>query len=223
MCRFGVAHRKSTIIASNMPGLEVVGKTCLCEVQHEVLKGVVVLPTPSGSKRIWKTSLASKYPPSLCKQFAAAAALIAPRSAWRSSAEPQLNEWWERSLARRTNAGIEKTIAIPRNPRRFTTGWQHTVDSWGCGPSPQQRREALSARGGRYPAQRRSGNNASTTATPATTRSSDRGPRAGRLLAPKVGERSNARPVRKGDEINSMCGSTGTGSQCAQKTSGTRG
>ena len=93
------SFKKPTTFCGTPPGLHRIGRKCCCSEHLERLQGTVTLETEKGPKTIWRTSLASKYAPALCRILAQVVADAAPRSAFRADGEALIKPRWERDLA----------------------------------------------------------------------------------------------------------------------------
>eukprot|EP00972_Heterocapsa_arctica_P086061 12684911-Heterocapsa_arctica.AAC.1 len=68
---------------------------------HEHLQGTVRLESgPHAGRRFWKTTLAGKYPPILCRKWAQVIGAVAPPSAWSHADSRHLvRPQWEDEMA----------------------------------------------------------------------------------------------------------------------------
>ena len=110
----------------------------------------MTLETEKGFKAVWRTSLASKYAPALCRTLAQVVAAAAPRCAFRSDGERLVQPRWELDLASALGKGDQPPAdrVAPSCPWRFTTGWEHAVLSWGGSQDRPRRGAAAAAHGG---------------------------------------------------------------------------
>ena len=173
-CAYGTPYQKWTSIATNGAGFTAMQRDCDRKSHSERLQGRVQLRDGFWH---WRTSLASAYPPRLCRAYAACAAAMAPagcRSKSRSIAQT-----WERELA----APVGETFTgrpAPRCPQRYRLPWLGYLKEWGG--SPAAKRVAQGSRGREVPA--RAGR------PPDELRREDRPPRAtcsGDRCGPRLG------------------------------------
>ena len=78
MCAYGAAWLKPTTVVGTLP---------------------VTFVENGKKENCWRTSLAGRYPPRLCRAWAALADAAAPANARADGGEAPLSEWWERGLA----------------------------------------------------------------------------------------------------------------------------
>lgn len=132
MCRFGAPFQKSGLFASNLPNLRsYIGLLCTCTQPHLRLQGTATLEENGRRKSVWLTSLAGRYPPALCRAYAACARASAPTSAISSDSDD--GRLVARLLERLAAAagGHAEPLPAPRCPRRFECGWEYAIKSWG--------------------------------------------------------------------------------------------
>ena len=101
MCRYGTSYRKPTKVSGTLPGLIEVERRCTCSLPHEHLSGLVTLPCgPNKTVTVWKTKLAGRYPPALCRRIVRVAEWSAPNGAQRPLGEA--NPWpgWAAALGK---------------------------------------------------------------------------------------------------------------------------
>ena len=71
---------KPTTLLGTLPGLDALGRRCKGNHWHEHLQGTVAIPLKEGGhKTSWRTSLAGRYNPNLCRAWAQIARQAAPR------------------------------------------------------------------------------------------------------------------------------------------------
>lgn len=88
-------------------------------IHPDTLEGTVAM---HGQPTMWKTTLASKYVPKLCREWAAVLATNAPPGAFGQS---QLNQVWQAALMQVTGT-LATFIPEPTCPHIFTTGWHNS-------------------------------------------------------------------------------------------------
>ena len=77
----GACYLKPTRLMGTLPDLESLGGGCMCQLPHEHLQGMTVFEDASGKRTsIWKTSLAGRCPPLLCRAAARLISRAAPAS-----------------------------------------------------------------------------------------------------------------------------------------------
>ena len=147
MCAYGTSYMKPTRLAGTLPGLADLGRRCSCDVPHERLCGLVQVRTPAGLATVWKTSLAGKYPPRLCR---AIAALVKTHLHGASSLAPtRISQWWDQQLVV-AHGGWGSLVAPPVDtpicPARWRCEWASSPSFAMCGVSRQRRKDALAAK-----------------------------------------------------------------------------
>ena len=140
MCRFGTSYLKPTRLVGTLPGLSTLGLRCNCTLPHEQLQGLVRLQGVT----IWKTSLAGRYPPRLCRAIAALVqqALHATAGVGPSTIE----RIWDQELCRLFK-GVDPPLEVPcpACPKRWRCEWAGGTFSM-CGDSRERRLAAVAAR-----------------------------------------------------------------------------
>ena len=99
MCAYGAAWLKPTSVVGTLPQLGKLERRCPGGLRHVILQGTVSFVENGVRTNCWRTSLAGRYPPRLCRAWAALAEAAAPPAARIDDKGPALSEWWERSLA----------------------------------------------------------------------------------------------------------------------------
>ena len=121
-CQYGTPYKKPTRFDTNAASLGVLAASCTCSRHKEILQGLV--KDPSTSKWRWKTALAARYPPRLCRSYAVAIGSMAPSGAWRSRDEPQVLARWGRALAAAVGAPATARPVAPSLPARVVLPWR---------------------------------------------------------------------------------------------------
>jgi len=146
MCACGAHYQKPTSIVGTLPNLETLQAVCQGGHVHEHLQGTV--RTSHGSS--WKTTLARKYPPALCRQWAALAAAAAPPEAKLRDGAPHA-AWWGSYLA--PFGGGQFVLPKIELPRFGCIEWAADAPQWGGGsryaPPPPPLADLGSQRAGR--------------------------------------------------------------------------
>ena len=140
MCRFGTSYLKPIRLVGTLPGLSTLGLRCNCTLPHEQLQGLVRLQGVT----VWKTSLAGRYPPRLCRAIAALVqqALHATAGVGPSTIE----RIWDQELCRLFK-GVDPPLEVPcpACPKRWRCEWAGGTFSM-CGDSRERRLAAVAAR-----------------------------------------------------------------------------
>jgi hypothetical protein len=127
-CSDGTSYQKYTSLRGTLPDLCTLEDTCHCTLPHEHLQGLVLMPQPgSKPKWIWKTTLAGRYPPALCRRVANLLAACAPDGGWRAVGEPVLAPVWLKDLGAAINRGPVASPE-PKCPRRCCGEWAGALD-----------------------------------------------------------------------------------------------
>ena len=129
-CCWGAPYQKAIYFVSSLPGLDAaIGRRCSCTLLHLRLQGIATVPTSTGSKRVWLTSLAGKYPPQLCRAFARCARAAAPRSAHLPRPAGPQHGWRPRLAGLAAALGCDfPRVPDPHCPRLFASGWEGVCD-----------------------------------------------------------------------------------------------
>ena len=110
-CAYGAPYQKWTSIATNGDGFKAMERGCGCPGHSERLQGRVQLADGTWH---WHTSLASAYPPWLCRAYAACASA---KARWRSEqvrlhcADVGARAGWQPRSAKRSRDGL--SLAAP--------------------------------------------------------------------------------------------------------------
>ena len=94
MCAYGAPYLKPTRIMTNAQSLTPLSRTCACTLPHEIPCGLCKFRENGRIRSVWKTSIAGRYPPALCRAFAQALLQEAPPAAPRGPSEPELAKGW---------------------------------------------------------------------------------------------------------------------------------
>ena len=94
MCAYGAAWLKPTTVVGTLPGIANLERRCPGGLRHVILQGTVTFVENGKKENCWRTSLAGRYPPRLCRAWAAIADAAAPASARADGGEAPLSEWW---------------------------------------------------------------------------------------------------------------------------------
>ena len=127
LCRFGAPYKKPTVIATNCAELVALEKRCKCSQLHVRLRGLVRIQVQGKWTWVWKTSLASAYPPALCHQFAAALRRCAPGNAF-GSRPVLLSDYWESQLRGRPIEPFS-ALSFACCLRRWQAPWPAEADA----------------------------------------------------------------------------------------------
>ena len=134
-CEYRQPYKKPTKVVGTLPTLVMLSRQCKGGHYHEHLQGSVTIQVaPNSNKSMWRTKLAGKYPPSLCRLWAQALALAAPKTAWLTSGADgeACAQKWEARLRAVTSSTAEYTPAkAPACPRGHCPPWPDAAPSWG--------------------------------------------------------------------------------------------
>jgi len=128
MCAYGAHYKKATGIVGTLPGLSGLQRLCTGGHTHEYLQGTV--RTAEGSK--WKSALAGRYPPALCRAWARVARAAAPPGARRSDGSPHA-AWWGARLAAAAGSAISFAFSRLDLPADGCREWEADAPQWGGG------------------------------------------------------------------------------------------
>ena len=133
-CQYHCRYLKPTVIMTDMARLASLGALCPGHHQHEILQGPVSVKTGSGAVRsVWKTKLAGRYPPELCRQWAAILREVAPRSALLH-ADSDRSPVGESELARAFGLELPQPTRRPCCPKGNPQEWRVEDSGWGSKP-----------------------------------------------------------------------------------------
>ena len=122
-CAYHAAYKKPTRISTNFVALLPLAKRCPGNHQHEPLRGWARLPAEDGKLRsCFLTTLAGKYVPELCRQWAALSAAAAPAGAQGHGAGLGCPSW-ETSLAAAVKQPVFKRLEDPVCPAGRPREW----------------------------------------------------------------------------------------------------
>ena len=131
-CQYGCRYQKPTLLLTDLEELTSLAATCKGGHMHEHLQGTVRLQSgPDAGRRFWKTTLAGKYPPELCRRWAQVLGATAPRSAW-SHAAPRhaVHPHWENEMALVTKHVLSKRTPDPSCPAGSPAEWTLDEVTW---------------------------------------------------------------------------------------------
>ena len=118
--------------------------------EHEHLEGTVAVQEQGLLVRKWKTSLAGRYAPSLCRAWALILREHAPPGALRSPScpRPGLETCWQLWLMQAAGECGYAFLPTPSCPVEFSSGWEGAVSVWCHSQGRAPRSEATLASGG---------------------------------------------------------------------------
>ncbi len=122
-------------IATNMPEGTFRNLQCICRVEHERVRGRILLPTSGGGppRWVWKHAVADVLPTPFCRYFAALVARAALGNGWRRLGEPRcLPCWRQRAVPR-----FLDRAAAPTCRGRRLHAWAGALDQQLCGVGPR--------------------------------------------------------------------------------------
>ena len=127
-CFDGTPYQKYTSLCGTVPNLCTLEAKCRCSLPHEHLQGMVLMPQPGTKpKWVWKTTLAGRYPPALCRRVANLLAACAPDGGLRAVGEPVIARHWLAELGNAIGSGPVAT-PVPTCPRRCVCEWAGALD-----------------------------------------------------------------------------------------------
>jgi hypothetical protein len=135
-CAYGACYRKATQVRTNCKELLALTRRCrdMPEHCHEQLSGTVTIMGASGKPETrWRTALAAKYVPNLCREWASILRSVAPASAIVLPCQPSLSGLWSAWLQHATGL-VDVTgacIAAPTCPEKFVCEWEQALRVWG--------------------------------------------------------------------------------------------
>ena len=128
-CAWGAVWQKASQLRTNLPALDGLSKRCkdMPPHQHEILEGTVTILKDGVSHTAWKTSLAAKYAPDLCRAWARILKDIAPKNALALAAPgakimlPVWQSWLMQACGLEPGPKFPE-MPLPTCPTHFTTG-----------------------------------------------------------------------------------------------------
>ena len=131
-CAYGSIFMKPTTLLGTLPGLDALGRRCKGNHWHEHLQGTVTVPLKEGGhKTSWRTSLAGRYNPNLCRAWAQIARQAAPRGGLGIHAPSDGPCLWEAELARDLGEPAGTGRPEPELPRGCPCEWAGAIKEWG--------------------------------------------------------------------------------------------
>ena len=122
-CAYHAVYKKPTRISTNFEALLALNKRCPGNHQHEHLRGWIRLPAEDGKLRShFLTTLAGKYVPELCRQWAALLAAAAPAGAKGHGADLGCPSW-EACLAAAVKQPLVERLKDPVCPAGRPREW----------------------------------------------------------------------------------------------------
>ena len=109
---------------------------------HEHLEGTVGILENGQIVRKWKTSLAGRYVPQLCRAWAVLLRQHAPAEAIRAVKRPGLETCWQLWLMQATGEHGHSFVPTPSCPQSFSTGWENAVAVWDHSHKGRRRRSS---------------------------------------------------------------------------------
>ena len=126
-CAWGAVWQKASHLRTNLPALDGLSKRCkdMPPHQHEVLEGTVTMSNDGVNNHVWKTSLAAKYTPDLCRAWARILKGVAPKNALAAPGANIMLPVWQHWLMQSCGLGPSPKfpeMPLPTCPTHFTTG-----------------------------------------------------------------------------------------------------
>ena len=139
-CRYRTSYLKPTRLSGMLAGLSSLALRCNCTLPHEQLCGLVRV----GGVQVWKTSLAGKYPPRLCRAIAELVRLHLDGPEGLAAAV--IEKVWDRELASAKRIEAPSEAPAPSCPARWRCEWASSPTFSMCGDSRERRLAAIEAR-----------------------------------------------------------------------------
>ena len=128
MCSFGAFYKKPTRIIGSLPGLSSLGQRCSGGHTHERLAGTIRVEEAGTSRQVFVTSLAGRYPPPLCRQWARIAKRVLPTTGSARNGFADMAPW-EAALCAARNAGVGSHF-VPTCPAGCPREWPRDPQRW---------------------------------------------------------------------------------------------
>ena len=127
-CQYGAPYLKPTVFAGSLPGLSLLSRYCSGGHCHERLAGTVTDPVTG--RRTWRTTLAGRYPPALCRAYAAVAVSARPDQRRASRRRPR--HFFNGPSAIASLGWVDPFVSGRLHcPPDGTVEWQPEDNSWG--------------------------------------------------------------------------------------------
>ena len=132
-CEFGANYKKRSQLRTSMAALAELGKLCSHPPgTHDVLEGVVTIAQEGKLVSKWKTSLAARYVPRLCREWVAIMRSCAPPQAFIPPGQAAIHPHWQILLMECTGT-TGNLLPQPTCPAKFVCPWANAVKIW-CHP-----------------------------------------------------------------------------------------
>ena len=118
-CAFGTPWKKPTYVATSLPRLLELSRSCRCCAPHVRLQGLVRCGRPL--RWTWLTRRAGCYSPQLSRRWAALLREAAPASALDASCS--VSAHWEADLSQAVGGDAPDVAFQPKCPARFKLPW----------------------------------------------------------------------------------------------------
>ena len=132
-CPFGANYKKRSQLRTNMVALTKLSKFCSHPPgTHDVLEGTVTIVKEGKLVNVWKTSLAAKYVPALCREWVEIMRSCAPKQAFTPPNQAVVQPHWQILLMECTGT-TGNLLPQPTCPAKFVCPWANAVKIW-CHP-----------------------------------------------------------------------------------------
>ena len=132
-CPFGADYKKRSQLRTNMVALTKLSKFCPHPPgTHDVLEGTVTIMKEGKLVNVWKTSLAARYVPGLCREWVEIMRCCAPMQAFTPPGQAAVHPHWQILLMECTGA-TGNLLPQPTCPAKFVCPWADAVKIW-CHP-----------------------------------------------------------------------------------------
>ena len=143
-CAWGATYMKPSQLKTNLRELTVLGERRCKDMEphtHDTLEGKVDIMDGGQLVSVWKTSLASKYVPALCRAWAKVLRQHAPKGALVEANGSALNPQWQIWLMESSGFTNFPLVCVPLCPEHFSSGWEDAQGKWTHFDAPGQMKE----------------------------------------------------------------------------------
>ena len=129
-CPFGANYKKRSQLRTNMVALTKLSKFCPHPPgTHDVLEGTVTIMKEGKLVNVWKTSLAARYVPGLCREWVEIMRCCAPMQAFTPPGQAAVHPHWQILLMECTGT-TSNLLPQPTCPAKFVCPWADAVKIW---------------------------------------------------------------------------------------------
>lgn len=134
----------TTRLCGTLPCLHHLHRRCSCVLPHERLQGLAHFEQSDRRvSAVWKTTLAGRYPPRLCREVVRVARLSAPHGAAAKADESNPRPRWAAALGKAANGKPAFSVPLAPCPRHYRSEWADAVKVSLEGNSRRLREAAL--------------------------------------------------------------------------------